>query len=426
MMAHLRVFISTPQFSGTTPLIAEIANTKYSEPLRILVGFREDHPREIEVDPGFCVIRVFSMWGEVPSQSVLAITDQHTDTVIRLNPWSEEASMLNPWSEEAGMLSLQESQRAEAIALRLRYLIARHFSALDRFIRGGRVAISSESTRGAYSMTANWSSTLTIPFDPLLETRMIEVGGEVDMSRIMLLPPDQQVTVRINRRLIFEQDAGVGDLSEYEAPADRVEVHGREQFRPAVSLRQYLRIGDMASAEAIARPLIQAQVHSFENWGYPQDLSSTLLCGYFSLRTGEFSRLDQWANLLTWLAGYSADAAVILGWHWLTSGETQDEEKAREFFPQIFSRFWLPVYTEGFKLLWDGLRVLQGHAPEGHERERLEDALREIGPYAANADWTMPFTTFYGNDPYAPIRGSRFLDSDNTLSIELTGGRSVE
>lgn len=409
-MTRLRISISmTRSFPEDTPLIAEIANAKYPEPLRVPISERT--PREIEVEPGLCSIRVFSTWGEVTSRSILAITDQLTDTVIRLHPWGEET----------GMLSTQESERAETITVRLRYLIAPHDGFLDQIKPQTPVVISSAPERVRRSVTETWRISLAVPSHPFSATSLIEVGGEVDMSRIMLLPPDQQVTVMINRRLVFEQDSVSSDQQQRDAPADRVEVHVSGQFRPAESLRQYLRIGDIASAEVIARPLIRAQVDSFENWGHPQDLISTLLCGYFSLRTGEFSHFDKWTQLYTWLADSSADAAIILGWHWLASGETQGEEKARDLFTQSFSKFWLPVYTEGFKLLWDGLRFLHRHTLEGNQREGLEYTLGRIEPYAANADWTQPHTTFYGHNPYSPARGRRFENPRDALSIELTG-----
>src|SRR5262249_17441007 len=114
-MTRLRIHISKTYLPEGAPLVTEISNARYTEPLPVLAN--QLVPCEVEVEPGLCSIRVFTTWGDVTSRSVIAIPDQITDTVLRLHSRGEE---------EASGRSAQAPEHAETIDVSLRYLHGYH------------------------------------------------------------------------------------------------------------------------------------------------------------------------------------------------------------------------------------------------------------------------------------------------------------
>jgi hypothetical protein len=59
----------------------------------------------------------------------------------------------------------------------------------------------------------------------------------------------------------------------------------------------------------------------------------------------------------------------------------------------------VPAYTEGLRLLFEGLRAFAADDPDDTEIRRLLD---KVGAYTAACDWTAPYTTYWADRPDNP------------------------
>jgi Bacterial RNA polymerase, alpha chain C terminal domain len=123
--------------------------------------------------------------------------------------------------------------------------------------------------------------------------------------------------------------------------------------------------------------------------------------GYYLLRIGEIERrMQRWpANLSDWM-GWISDGPIIRGWQLLRGTSSHRRgETARGRFLEAIER-GLPVYTEGLRLLIDGLKVVVRES-RGKDHEAVA-ALESVGRYGAATDWSRPVLTFSGVDPDLP------------------------
>lgn len=124
--------------------------------------------------------------------------------------------------------------------------------------------------------------------------------------------------------------------------------------------------------------------------------------GYYLLRVGALNRLHDWPNNLANWFEWLPDGAVVHAWQLLREPDEAKNSQARRRLVQAAER-GLPVYTEGVRLLIDGLELFAYDAVAHDERdEAVEQALQNIRRYAAAMDWNQQLTTFYGADPEKP------------------------
>ncbi len=142
------------------------------------------------------------------------------------------------------------------------------------------------------------------------------------------------------------------------------------------------------------------------------------IAGYYLLRLQETERLHDWprnfANWFPWLP----DAHVILAWHLLDRADVPDIEQVRSHLLDAVVPAVPPRYTEGLRLLYDGLRMLAARDPDDTE---ISDALRSVERYARAADFSSVLTTFWATSPgqptTEPVRTP--LDTPTARSWEL-------
>jgi nucleoid DNA-binding protein len=109
--------------------------------------------------------------------------------------------------------------------------------------------------------------------------------------------------------------------------------------------------------------------------------------------------MQSWpANLADWM-DWMSDGPIIRGWQLLRGARARKGETARGRFLQAVER-GLPVYTDGLRLLVDGLKVVDREA-RGKD-DQVSIALQHIGRYGAATDWSRPVLTFTGSDPDLP------------------------
>ena len=141
----------------------------------------------------------------------------------------------------------------------------------------------------------------------------------------------------------------------------------------------------------------------------PNNPLSLVIGGYYLLRVGDYEGLDNWPNHLANKFKSLPDSAVIHAWQLLRQPGEPDIKLARQRLLQAGGA-GLPIYTQGFRLLLDGLELFADDAKTRHDRdEQVEKALQKLRPYAAAAEWNQQLTTFYGDTP------------DNPSPISVTG-----
>lgn len=142
----------------------------------------------------------------------------------------------------------------------------------------------------------------------------------------------------------------------------RLSVLARTRSPHADAILGFLASGDMYSARALTEWVDQAE------WADSKVLSdpySSTVAAFLLLRLREFGRMKEWIRQVADRFEFLADACVIWAWQLvhLRRGETIE---AKKYFFKACDRP-LPVYSEGLRLLLDGL-CLYSH--EGDERRR--------------------------------------------------------
>ena len=131
--------------------------------------------------------------------------------------------------------------------------------------------------------------------------------------------------------------------------------------------------------------------------------SGAAIGGYYLLKMGDLDRLHDWTlNLANWI-DWMADGPVIRAWHVLKDArlhgkdKTETRAKARKFLLEAVER-GVPIYTEGLRLLRDGLNMLCQDKTD----DEAQAAKSVIDKYTESCDWSAPMTTFLGASPDKP------------------------
>jgi hypothetical protein len=231
----------------------------------------------------------------------------------------------------------------------------------------------------------------------------LEVHGPLYPPRFIALPPaplGEPVQVLIVRETVLFQGKGarpkqvppremVGEMR------DPLTVLVSSQNLQAELLLGYLAAGSLEIARRIGDPLIDDAERVLA--GKIDDPSAAAIGGYYLLRAGRVDRLHDWSRNLANFFGWLPDGAVIHAWQLLRQ-DKPDVEQARARMLEA-ERRGLPLYTQGLRLLFDGLDLLSRKYREDKE---LQDALGRVQRYAVAANWRAMTTTFYGQNPSEP------------------------
>ena len=210
-------------------------------------------------------------------------------------------------------------------------------------------------------------------------SNVLQLGGPSIAWRFVSLPAAPVVDVTVSPR-------GENDL------AVKVMTDSAE----AEALLGYLRTGAVEGADVTAASLLKRK---------RRNPIAAAISGYYLLRTAGLDRLSDWGpNLSRWFP-WLPDGAVINGWQHIHAGRERRGEPDQHFAAArreliLATRRGVPVYTEGLRLLVDGLRLLREDA-EAEDAE-LDAAMTFIEPFAMAADWSAATVTYSGADPAAP------------------------
>lgn len=157
-------------------------------------------------------------------------------------------------------------------------------------------------------------------------------------------------------------------------------------------------------------------------YGKMLDPVSAAIGGYFLLKVGELEKMHDWPNNLAEWMPWLPDGAIIHAWQMIRSGnekmETIDKIRARLV---AAAERGIPVYTEGLKLLYEGLNLLWYQF--GREDIKVENALRKIKRYMEFADMSQETVTFTGESPEQPGFNTSNLKQGGNIQVDnrITG-----
>lgn len=220
----------------------------------------------------------------------------------------------------------------------------------------------------------------------------VEVPGKP--SCFVCLPPGQHIKCMIKiaegpENVVPELDVLIGTSK------------GKAQ-----ALLSLITSGDMARARTLstvrdAESLLQSKMI---------DAASAAIGGYFLLKTGDLERMHDWANNLANWFPWMPDGSIIHAWQMIQQGVSTPD-----IIPVIRNRFLealnrgIPVYTEGMRLLYEGLNMLSYELKK--EDKAVEQALSRVKQYMCFIDLSQETTTYTGAYPDKP--GSFKKDGDD-------------
>lgn len=249
---------------------------------------------------------------------------------------------------------------------------------------------------------------------PAESVSLLQVGGPSLPWRMMLLPPGKV-------SLTWRRDASTSHLDL------GIEFAIRTEDRAADALLGFLRSGQVRAAATfadnlVAEGMLQAKI---------ANPVRAAIGGYHLLGQGAWDQMHDWpANLDTWFR-WLPDGAVIRGIQLLRQPTPDQPAATRSGLRKLVeaSQRGIPLFTEGLRLLFDALR--QAPKTAGIDPITLQSAslaLDWVTPYAASANWTEPYTTFYGRRPESPsiepAHGRRPGDAElfpSPLELVLSG-----
>lgn len=242
---------------------------------------------------------------------------------------------------------------------------------------------------------------------PLDEQRSFWAG---DAVRYQLRLSDAQYVIQVGgpqvpsmfTALPARGEAGItfvpGGVTNQRLPS--VEVIAETDHANAQALLGFLRSGATAHADLVATHA--PGLAELMLYGKFENPNAAAIGAYFLLRVGDLERLHTWwslnlAHYFPWLA----DGPIVRAWHLLRDADARsrgpEDDSPRYWLLEAVKR-GLPVYTEGLRLLIDGLKAVAA----GRSDEEVRTAIDHLRPYAAAADWSSATVRFAGSHPSVP------------------------
>jgi hypothetical protein len=216
----------------------------------------------------------------------------------------------------------------------------------------------------------------------------LQVGGRGVAWRVLRLPPAETCRIVLDR---------VDDEDDFD---DGVRVRAWGGDRWAESVLRYLAAGQTDLARAMAGDL-----HVAAGDEMPATAEAACAAGYLLVRSRGTTRLP-WFYRAASRFDTVPDLHILNGTLLLRERGVSRQQLGRAALLEAH-RLGLPHYTEGLRLLFDGLRWL---AASGGRDTAVESAVAELQKYAAACDWTGQQTSFWGRGPGMP--SLRRIDGD--------------
>lgn len=214
----------------------------------------------------------------------------------------------------------------------------------------------------------------------------LQVRAESE-SRFVALPPSSNTSV-----LVSTADPAANDEERF-----RVLVGSGD---PSVqALLGFLSVGDFESARVVGEDsLLRTREMLLD------DPISAAVVGYFLIRVGKFDQMREWTrNLANWFR-WLPDGPIIRAWHLMNRPDAKNDHRDDEIPDDprdmllTAAQRGVPFYSDGLRLLYDGLGLIE----QQDDSVSVREALNKIRPYAAATFGRSPVTYFGGTDPAEP------------------------
>lgn len=153
----------------------------------------------------------------------------------------------------------------------------------------------------------------------------------------------------------------------------------------ADAIASYLQRGDLYSAEAMAQWIDEAAGLLFDKM---EDPYAAAVGAYLLLRLKKFDQMHDWALNLASRFDFMPDGCVIWAWQ-LIHQQPSNVAEISKYLLMAVDR-GLPIYSEGLRLLTDGLRLM---GPNG--RAACDKVVKSAGVVL----WSSPLTASLGAEP---------------------------
>ncbi len=226
--------------------------------------------------------------------------------------------------------------------------------------------------------------------------QFLQVGGPNIPWRCIALPPNREL------RCLIRPNTGPTEL------AHPLEVVISSPNWEAETILTLLKNNTVDKAQSLYESNSRLKHSSAESLlrSKMQDPCAAAIGAYYLLRLENFDRLHDWArNLANWIE-WMPDGSIIWAWQLIKEGRLDGNvniDEVRERLLEACER-GMPVYTEGVRLLWDGLRMLNDSLPED---KPIKEALKMVYSYVEAIDWNSPITTFNAEHPSKPSKKSK-------------------
>jgi hypothetical protein len=233
----------------------------------------------------------------------------------------------------------------------------------------------------------------------------LQVGGRDIAWRVVCLPPSDSC------RITFVRVPPAEDFEE----GLRVRAWGAD---PEVeSVLRYLVAGQLDHAMALMDKLAGGADAPSPSY---RSLEAAVVIGYVLLKSRGTAGLREWASTVGAGDEWLPDLHVIHAWRLLRERTASQRRLARERLLAAADA-GVPRYTEGLRLLFEGLRLVEASDPGD---TAVRSAVADVRPYAQACDWASPQTTYWGSGPAAPDLTRRAGDPEDSRDVaDLRVGR---
>jgi hypothetical protein len=251
-----------------------------------------------------------------------------------------------------------------------------------RSIQGNMVPDPGLNYLIASPVTIRVEDGLTLGFRSPADLTALEIKYTGYPRKTVSLPPESEVKVLL-RPVLNREERKINPLevivstSNWKAEA-LLSLLKTGAIHDAQTLITYKQAGELVAEELLQQKRL--------------DRAAATIGGYYLLRSNCLKRLHDWPkNLADWFPQLP-DGAIIYATQLLNNKKPRKVkmQESRKYFIEALKR-GLPVYTEGFRLLVDGVTQLYYHSKK--QDARLGTILDNLKKYQKRIDWSQSITT---------------------------------
>lgn len=341
-------------------------------------------PTTVKLDPGTYAVQAWLPTGRTVTQTALVASGEIAELTLGATPTMSADAASNRFQlrHESFLEDVLVERERSADDIEQRYV------RLSLWRSGEQIQFEAKRVRE----DENDGVTLQLALDPGPFAVQV-TGGDVP-SHAVCIPPsrDPVVVLRSIEPNTWEFDGGL-DLS----------VFTRD--RRVETLLGYLETGQLEQARVLGADVVRAAVEMLRSKGASQE--DAAVAGYYLLRVGEAGRVGEWPRSFADWYPWLPDAHIIHAWTLLMESDVPQRDVARTKLLAAVRTGILPRYSEGVRLLWQGLTTFASVDPEDVEARQAADTAQA---WAAACDLSRPVTTYRCVTPAAPT-AERILGS---------------